>query len=52
VVTWRGRYAEHGLPGLEDLPRPGKPAQPAGRWWAGSHFAMPNSPCGHQRTQN
>src|SRR3982750_2379942 len=26
-VTWRGRYAEHGLPGLEDLPRPGKPAQ-------------------------
>jgi transposase len=27
VVTWRGRYAEHGLPGLEDLPRPGKPAQ-------------------------
>src|SRR3954465_10054178 len=28
VVTWRGRYAEHGLPGLEDLPRPGKPAQP------------------------
>src|SRR3954462_6622773 len=27
VVTWRGRYAEHGLPGLEDLPGPGKPAQ-------------------------
>ena len=27
VVTWRGRYAERGLPGLEDLPRPGKPAQ-------------------------
>src|SRR3954467_7059751 len=27
VVTWRGRYAEHGLSGLEDLPRPGKPAQ-------------------------
>src|SRR3712207_37534 len=27
VVTWRGRYAEHGLPGLEDLPRRGKPAQ-------------------------
>jgi transposase len=26
VVTWRGRYAEHGLAGLEDLPRPGKPA--------------------------
>src|SRR3954471_11875027 len=24
VVTWRGRYAEHGLPGLEDLPRPGQ----------------------------
>src|SRR4028119_939013 len=41
VVTWRGRYAEHGLAGLEDLPRPGKPAQPpealpdraAGRPW-------------------
>src|SRR3982751_6129461 len=27
VVTWRGRYADHGLAGLEDLPRPGKPAQ-------------------------
>src|SRR5918996_2343811 len=27
VLTWRGRYAEHGLPGLADLPRPGKPAQ-------------------------
>src|ERR671910_3447131 len=27
VVTWRGRYAERGLVGLEDLPRPGKPAQ-------------------------
>jgi transposase len=27
VVTWRGRYADRGLPGLEDLPRPGKPAQ-------------------------
>ena len=27
VVTWRGRYAEHGLAGLDDLPRPGKPAQ-------------------------
>src|SRR5918995_3262860 len=27
VVTWRGRYAERGLAGLEDLPRPGKPAQ-------------------------
>src|SRR4051812_18220945 len=27
VVTWRGRYAEHGLAGLEDSPRPGKPAQ-------------------------
>src|SRR3954471_11106905 len=26
VVTWRGRYAESGLAGLEDLPRPGKPA--------------------------
>ena len=26
VVTWRGRYAEHGLAGLEDLPRPGKPS--------------------------
>src|SRR3954453_17979405 len=32
VVTWRGRYAESGLAGLEDLPRPGKPAQlPAAR---------------------
>src|SRR3954462_974229 len=27
VVTWRGRYAESGLAGLEDLPRPGKPPQ-------------------------
>src|ERR671910_203328 len=27
VVTWRGRYAEHGVAGLEDLPRPAKPAQ-------------------------
>jgi transposase len=27
VVTWRGRCAEQGLAGLEDLPRPGKPAQ-------------------------
>src|SRR3712207_8255910 len=27
VVTWRGRYAESGLAGLEDLSRPGKPAQ-------------------------
>jgi transposase len=27
VVTWRGRYAERGLVALEDLPRPGKPAQ-------------------------
>jgi transposase len=27
VVTWRGRYAESGLAGLADLPRPGKPAQ-------------------------
>src|SRR4051812_49774719 len=27
VVTWRARYAEHGLGGLKDLPRPGKPAQ-------------------------
>src|SRR3954464_6445091 len=26
-VTWRGRYAEGGLGGLQDLPRPGKPAQ-------------------------
>src|SRR3712207_6929381 len=25
VVTWSGRYAERGLTGLEDLPRPGKP---------------------------
>src|SRR5918997_3357467 len=27
VVTWRGRYAKHGLGGLKDLPRPEKPAQ-------------------------
>src|SRR3954469_24161321 len=27
MVIWWRRYAEHGLPGLEDLPRPGKPAQ-------------------------
>ena len=27
VVTWRRRYAERGLAALEDLPRPGKPAQ-------------------------
>src|SRR3954449_13329806 len=27
VVTWGGRYAKHGLAGLADLPRPGKPAQ-------------------------
>src|SRR3954462_7594070 len=27
VVTWRGRSAEHGLAGLDDLPRPGKPPQ-------------------------
>src|SRR3954452_16998935 len=26
VVTWCGRYAEHGLAGLQDLPRPGKPS--------------------------
>ena len=26
VVTWRGRYAERGLPGLADLHRPGKPS--------------------------
>jgi transposase len=26
VVTWRRRYAEHGLAGLDDLPRPGKPS--------------------------
>src|SRR3954454_20281548 len=26
VVTWRRRYAERGLPGLEDHPRPGKPS--------------------------
>src|SRR5215218_7300172 len=26
VVAWRGRYAERGLAGLEDLPRPGKPS--------------------------
>src|ERR687890_2703194 len=26
VVTWRGRYAERGLAGREDLPRSGKPS--------------------------
>src|SRR6059058_3496571 len=26
VLTWRGRYAERGLPGLADLPRSGKPS--------------------------
>ena len=26
VVTWRRRYAESGLVGLDDLPRPGKPS--------------------------
>src|SRR3954464_13622594 len=26
VVTWRGGNAERGLPGLADLPRPGKPS--------------------------
>src|SRR3954454_7361787 len=26
VVTWRGRYAERGLAGLKDRPRPGKPS--------------------------
>src|ERR687894_1730067 len=26
VVTWRRRYAESGLAGLEDRPRPGKPS--------------------------
>jgi transposase len=28
VVTWRRRYAESGLAGLEDLPRSGKPSPP------------------------
>src|SRR3954454_2463248 len=27
VVTWRGRYAERGLAGRADLPRPGKPSR-------------------------
>jgi len=26
VRTWRGRYAEHGIAGLTDRPRPGRPA--------------------------
>ena len=26
VRTWRGRVAEHGMAGLNDLPRPGRPA--------------------------
>src|SRR5262245_3260663 len=25
VRKWRGRFADHGLPGLEDLPRSGRP---------------------------
>lgn len=25
VRTWRGRFAEHGMAGLDDLPRPGRP---------------------------
>src|SRR3954454_13437417 len=35
VVTWRGRYAERGLAGLEDLPRSGQ-ASAAARGAAGS----------------
>jgi transposase len=27
VITWRGRYAERGLAGLEDAPRPGGPVR-------------------------
>ena len=27
VLTWRGRYVEHGLAGLEDAPRSGRPRQ-------------------------
>jgi transposase len=27
VVLWRGRYAEHGLGGLDDAPRPGGPVR-------------------------
>jgi transposase len=26
VRTWRGRFARHGMSGLDDLPRPGRPA--------------------------
>src|SRR3954447_18184232 len=38
VVTWRGRYAEHSLAGLEDLPRPptGAAARGAARSGAGA----------------
>jgi len=25
VALWRTRYREHGLPGLQDAPRPGRP---------------------------
>jgi FixJ family two-component response regulator len=25
VAVWRGRFAEHGIPGLQDLPRTGRP---------------------------
>jgi transposase len=27
VVRWRSRFAEHGLAGLDDAPRSGKPPQ-------------------------
>src|SRR4051812_33085018 len=44
VVTWRGRYAEHGLAGLEDLPRPGWRSSSLG--WASAQVT--GSPAGVQ----